>query len=131
MAADATGERPALVDGGVYRHEERGRIHLSLWPDPRKPPIAALFYAMDDDEVPYVVLSWTSPLYRRNGLALRLYETMIRRYGRLRSDSTQSAAVGDLWRAIALLPGLRVSYGARDSEERHEASVAADSLLSA
>lgn len=104
------------IGNGFFHHTfegAQGQIHshtLSRSVDPRKPHLAQLHMALQDDGVPSVESIAVHPDYKGNGYGKSLYMNAVQHHGKIYSDTKMSPNAGKAWQHMAS-SGVNVSDG--------------------
>jgi len=102
---DHTNAKP--IGNGFFHHTfegAQGQIHshtLSRSADPRKPHIAQLHMALQDDGIPSVESIAVHPDYKGHGYGKALYLGAIQHHGKIYSDTKMSPNAGKAWEHLA------------------------------
>lgn len=102
---DHTNAKP--IGNGFFHHTfegAQGQIHshtLSRSADPRKPHIAQLHMALQDDGIPSVESIAVHPDYKGHGYGKALYLGAIQHHGKIYSDTKMSPNAGKAWQHLA------------------------------
>lgn len=111
------------VADGLWLHHAPGLkcLFLSFSKSPQDQGISAIMYFRGDEDAIVVNIVRTVEAHQRKGYATRLYKELLRRFGRVVSDSTITTAGQKIWERLAA-DGIAVKFGKRgDPDSRHEA----------